>query len=93
MECGCPCGGGIKNGHIHYPSYGLWRNAEREKLFTSYREKMSVYSFRLDSNLETKAESTLSMVKLYEFYTDMCQQDASYVVEMDVFKTVRKYIV
>ena len=21
MECGCPSGGGIKNGHIHYPSY------------------------------------------------------------------------
>jgi hypothetical protein len=21
-ECGCPCGGGIKNGHIRYPSYG-----------------------------------------------------------------------
>ena len=22
MECGYPGGGGIKNGHIHYPSYG-----------------------------------------------------------------------
>ena len=21
-ECGCPSGGGIKNGHIRYPSYG-----------------------------------------------------------------------
>ena len=21
-ECGCPSGGGIKNGHLHYPSYG-----------------------------------------------------------------------
>ena len=44
--------------------------------------------WRLDGNLEKKAESTLSLVKLYQFYTDMCQQDASYVVEMDVFKTV-----
>ena len=23
-ECGCPCGGGIENGHIRY----IWRNAE-----------------------------------------------------------------
>ena len=22
MEYGCPSGGGIKNDHIHYPSYG-----------------------------------------------------------------------
>ena len=22
MECGCPSGGGTKNGHIRYPSYG-----------------------------------------------------------------------
>ena len=48
-----------------------------------------VCPFRLDSNLEKKAESTLSLVKLYQFYTDMCQQAASFVVEMDVFKTVR----
>ena len=52
-------------------------------------KKNYVCTFRLDGNLEKKAESTLSLVKLYQFYTDLCQQDASYVVEMDVFKTVR----
>ncbi|KAK7112630.1 hypothetical protein V1264_012060 [Littorina saxatilis] len=42
----------------------------------------------LDSNLEKRADSVLSLVKLYEFYTDTCQQDASNVVEIDVFKTM-----
>ena len=31
MECGCPSGGGIKNGHMCYPSYGgMQRKKEKE---------------------------------------------------------------
>ena len=32
-ECGCPSGGGIKNGHIRYPSYG--RTQKKRKKTTA----------------------------------------------------------
>ena len=31
MECGCASGGGIKNGHIRYPSYGGTQKKKRKK--------------------------------------------------------------
>ena len=31
-ECGCPSGGGIKNGHIRYPSYGGRQKERQEKI-------------------------------------------------------------
>ena len=30
-ECGCPSGGGIKNGHICYPSYGGTQRVKKRK--------------------------------------------------------------
>ncbi|KAL8607568.1 hypothetical protein ACOMHN_003487 [Nucella lapillus] len=44
----------------------------------------------LDENLEKKAESTVSVMKLYQFYTDMCQQDATNVLEMELFRHMLK---
>ena len=31
-ECGCPSGGGIKNSHIRYTSYGGTQKEKKEKL-------------------------------------------------------------
>ena len=35
MECGCPSGGGIKNSHIHYPSYGGKQKGSQHHLYTA----------------------------------------------------------
>ena len=46
-ECGCPSGGGIKHGHIRYPSYG---GTQKERI--QYPAKISEFLetfFPLDS--------------------------------------------
>ena len=32
-ECGCPSGGGIKNDHIRYPSYGGTQKEKKENIW------------------------------------------------------------
>ena len=39
-ECGCPSGGGIKNGHIRYPSYeGTQKERKKTTSNTSFNLK------------------------------------------------------
>ena len=42
-ECGCPSGGGIKNGHIRYPPYG---GTQKEKKSGDF-QKMELKGFTL----------------------------------------------
>ena len=55
-ECGCPIGGGIKNGHI------LWRNAEKEKeLFKYYIILIGAF---IDLNLSKLVQSAAGLKSL-----------------------------
>ena len=36
MDCGCPSGGGVKNGHIRYPSYGGMQKKKKKILGTHH---------------------------------------------------------
>ena len=73
MECGCPSGGGIKKGHIRYPSYGGTQKERKERLQLCL--KLVLYMSQTIKAMAFKLGVTVDLCRTYNICSNTLVDD------------------